>query len=323
MGKNNKKKTQKEFIDEVILLHNDEYSVVGEYINAKTKIKFKHNVCENIFEMTPTNFLSGQQCPHCKSLRRSSESLISNEEFKKEIYDLVGDEYTVMSQYTGRLNKITIKHNKCNKTFHMTPNAFINKGNRCTNRQCLHERMSDSMRDSDEQFRIKFNDIANGDYKLLSQYTLSNEKIKIRHKICGHIFSMKPNNFLQGQGCPYCSISKAELKIRNYCEEKNINYIWQKGFNGLVGLRGGELLYDFYFPKKNLLLEYQGQFHDGSLLNKCQTKEKLYSQQEHDKRKREYANSHNIKLLEIWYWDFENIEEILERELGVSISLAS
>jgi len=40
-------------------------------------------------------------------------------------------------------------------------------------------------------------------------------------------------------------------------------------------------------------------------------------QLEHDRRKREYAKKHNINLLEIWYWDFDNIEKILDRELEV------
>ena len=38
-------------------------------------------------------------------------------------------------------------------------------------------------------------------------------------------------------------------------------------------------------------------------------------QQEHDKRKREYAKNHEIKLLEIWYYDFDNIKEILEEHI--------
>ena len=41
-------------------------------------------------------------------------------------------------------------------------------------------------------------------------------------------------------------------------------------------------------------------------------------QQEHDKRKRQYAKDHNIKLIEIWYWDFDKIESILEKELGLT-----
>ena len=34
-------------------------------------------------------------------------------------------------------------------------------------------------------------------------------------------------------------------------------------------------------------------------------------------KKSMYAKEHNIKLLEIWYWDFDNIEEILRRTLNV------
>lgn len=46
-------------------------------------------------------------------------------------------------------------------------------------------------------------------------------------------------------------------------------------------------------------------------------KEKFISQIEHDKRKREYVKSHGYKFIEIWYYDFDNIEEILNKELEV------
>ena len=38
-------------------------------------------------------------------------------------------------------------------------------------------------------------------------------------------------------------------------------------------------------------------------------------QVEHDNRKCEYAYYNKIKLLIIWYWDFDNIEEILDNIL--------
>ena len=77
------------------------------------------------------------------------------------------------------------------------------------------------------------------------------------------------------------------------------------------------LSYDFYLPKYNLLIEYQGNYHDGTVNKEVQSDEKFNRQQEHDKRKREYAKKNNIKLLEIWYWDFDNIEGILKRELNL------
>ena len=77
------------------------------------------------------------------------------------------------------------------------------------------------------------------------------------------------------------------------------------------------LSYDFYLPKYNLLIEYQGQFHDGNITGDYQTEEMLEIQQEHDRRKRQYAIDHNIELMEIWYWDFDNIENILHDRLDV------
>ncbi|CCL55131.1 hypothetical protein ACKTJW_003212 [Clostridioides difficile] len=73
---------------------------------------------------------------------------------------------------------------------------------------------------------------------------------------------------------------------------------------------------DFILPKLNIWIEYNGEFHDGSLTNSYQTEEQYEKQQEHDRKKREYAKNNGYKLLEIWYWDFDNIEEILDREIG-------
>ena len=92
--------------------------------------------------------------------------------------------------------------------------------------------------------------------------------------------------------------------------------IIQKKYKDLTGVNSGLLSYDFYIPQKNILIEYQGEYHDGTAGN--QTNEEFIIQQEHDRRKRQYAKDHNIKLLEIWYWDFDNIEEILSRELGLT-----
>mgnify|MGYP000941337139 FL=1 len=116
--------------------------------------------------------------------------------------------------------------------------------------------------------------------------------------------------------CPKCNYSKGEEKIYNYLTENKINYNSQQKFHRLVGINNGNLSYDFYLKQYNLLIEYQGEYHDGTVSN--QTEEEFKIQIEHDNRKREYAEQHNIKLLEIWYWNFDNIEEILNKELKLN-----
>ena len=116
--------------------------------------------------------------------------------------------------------------------------------------------------------------------------------------------------------CPECQYSVGEKKIEDYLKTYSITYIPQKEFKGLVGIKNGSLSYDFYLPDYNTLIEYQGEFHDcdGGKGTKYM-KSKFPIQQEHDRRKKEYAKNNNINLLEIWYWDFNNIEEILNKKL--------
>lgn len=131
-----------------------------------------------------------------------------------------------------------------------------------------------------------------------------------RHPECG-IQLMSTANARKNH-CPYCRQSKGEAKIRQFLTSHNITFQSQKKFDELLGVGGGKLSYDFYIPHRNLLIEYQGNFHDGTA-GSIQTNEEFQRQKIHDERKREYSQKHNIKLLEIWYPDFENIEVILSQ----------
>lgn len=97
---------------------------------------------------------------------------------------------------------------------------------------------------------------------------------------------------------------------------KNISFEHNKTFDTLLSSKGYHLSYDFYLPQYNILCEVQGKQHTAPI--KYFGGEKQFEkQQEHDKRKREYAENNGYKLLEIWYYDFDNIETILDKELEV------
>lgn len=119
--------------------------------------------------------------------------------------------------------------------------------------------------------------------------------------------------------CPECDYSKGEKEINGYLNTYNIDHLNQKTFDNLIGIGGGLLSYDFYLPKYNLLIEYQGIQHEKPVdfdgLGMKHAKEQFKQQKEHDKRKRQYAKDNNINLLEIWYWDYDNIEKILNNKI--------
>ena len=79
MQAKNIQKTTKQFIEELKVV-NSEITVIGDYINANTKIKVKHT-CGHQWNPTPHNLLKGNSCPRCnesKGEKFLSKVLTSN-----------------------------------------------------------------------------------------------------------------------------------------------------------------------------------------------------------------------------------------------------
>lgn len=138
---------------------------------------------------------------------------------------------------------------------------------------------------------------------------------------CSHTWeaTICNRNKENGTNCPECSKSHGEKQLKKVLDLYNLYFIQQKEFEGLLGLGNKNLSYDFYILKYNLLIEYQGIQHEKYVKGLHKSKKDFEKQLEHDKRKREYAEKNNIRLLEIWYYDFDKIEEILLKELNILI----
>lgn len=101
-----------------------------KYENNKSEIYIKHLVCGNTFTTTSINFFGtknrvGRRCPYCFN------NFVDTNIFKERVYNLVGDEYTVLSEYNKSDEKIKMRHNKCGHEYYVTPTAFTSNGNRC------------------------------------------------------------------------------------------------------------------------------------------------------------------------------------------------
>ena len=119
--------------------------------------------------------------------------------------------------------------------------------------------------------------------------------------------------------CNCVNNSLGEQKIAEILSKHNIHFIRQKTFEDLKSDKDNFMFFDFYLPEHNLLIEYQGEFHDGIPYKKnpngVQTKEQWKSQKIRDKIKKEWAKNHNIDFLEIWYYEKQRIEKIVEEAL--------
>jgi hypothetical protein len=119
------------------------------------------------------------------------------------------------------------------------------------------------------------------------------------------------SNFL----CPSCQDSYGEKTIETYFVLNEIKFKKHISFSDLVGTRNGYLSYDFYLPDYGLLIEFRGKQHCEFIKGMHKTMKDFERQIEHDSRKKEYANDNNIELLEIYYWDLNNINNILHNKL--------
>lgn len=114
------------FIKEDLAKHGIEL-LSTEYKNNYTKIKVRHE-CGFVIDRTYTSISTNDyKCPHCikKGFYRDTE------QFYKEIYDLVGDEYTFYGEYINSNTKMKVKHNICGHTYEVSPTKFINCNCRC------------------------------------------------------------------------------------------------------------------------------------------------------------------------------------------------
>ena len=301
----------------------DEYSLVDVHRGKHgIDLVLLHNECNSLYTVNAYKFFnSNNRCqnPECKHRRISAKQMKPKSRVLSEIKSLTNDEYLVLGDYTGTHNNMTFIHNieSCGFKFLMTPHNFIQGGQRCP--QCAKVTRREKITKTQEQYEKEIFDLYGDEYVVIGKYINSKEHIKIKHKNCGHSFDVAASKmFYNVKICPYCDQpTKGEQRIINYLDTyTNIKYTYQKYYSDLIGVNFGLLSYDFYIPEQNMLIEYQGEYHDGTARN--QTKEGFIIQQEHDRRKRQYAKDHNIKLLEIWYWDFDNIEEILSRELSIA-----
>ena len=146
-----------------------------------------------------------------------------------------------------------------------------------------------------------------------------------KHKKVGIQYTRRGNmKRSEVEGCKYCldkkkfKFSKGEKRIENYLKLHNINYVPQYSFNDCRDIL--TLPFDFYLIDKNIICEYDGQHHympvNFNGKSDEEAKEHFLYVQRHDKIKNEYCEKHNIKIIRIPYWDYKNIEKILDKEIA-------
>ena len=296
----------------------EEYDILNETIHGSTKkATFIHRNCpENgsdyRFNMIIKDFIGGQRCPRCAAKKR----ILSNTKIKdkeviihkksRQIYNLnkyieqinSTPEYEYISindtRYTTVHTKVNIKHKTCDNIFVKRISDFIYNKQLCpicTGKGGKKKDISETIRRLDEAGFELFQ------YSGGHLYTSSTYLLKC--KKCRSVQERSLNTIINLHGQCDCQIargSKGERIINEILSDANIFFLKNKTFEGLISV--SSLKCDFYIPKYNAIIEYDGyqHFRDCSFISGT-----LDERHKRDLIKNKFCTDNNIKILRISY----------------------
>jgi len=104
-----------------------------ENINSHDKVLVKHKICGYEYPVSFNKFLMGRRCPKCSGKIKGT-----TENFKKAVYNLVGNEYTVLGEYVNRETPIKMLH-ESGEIIEAKPYLFLKGMNRSKNDKSIIE----------------------------------------------------------------------------------------------------------------------------------------------------------------------------------------
>lgn len=286
------------------------FVLADEYVNYKTPTKIqckKHP--QYIVNLSVQNFLVKKFCPYCslEAGKRKGVKIPYNiiaQDFEKAGYELL----TTQDEYVNAIQDLRCickKHGEILLSY-----GHLAEGRICPH--CSKERYIQSRKLSKEYVKEKLEERGfiwlDEEYKNLTtplHLSCKYHQDKDFYLTFSHIYHSHTK-------CPYCHQSSGEKEVMRILDKYNVKYDTQIRIKDLYRYYGQYLSYDFYIPHLNMFIEYQGQFHDQ--ITNWSSEEHLFDQKERDKMKADYAKKNNYRLLEIWYYDFDNIEDILIKE---------
>lgn len=129
----------------------------------------------------------------------------SNDDFIKEVYELVKDEYTFLEPYNKSNIKIEVRHNKCGNVYKISPNSFL-RGRRCP--KCSG---NEAKRKDTKTFKSEVLNLVGDEYTVIGNYVARNVPILMRHNKCGREYYVEPGNFLYKSRCINCYYDSLRL----------------------------------------------------------------------------------------------------------------
>jgi len=230
-----------------------------------------------------------------------------------------GQEYTYrgVNKIVSTVSRVMVHCGNPNHKWHRMLVSLVLQGCKCCECAGRHQSIEKRKANLLERVKEKFGD---GRFLIaIDEYTTTHNPITVTCLDHNYTYKIAPDILLNGAGgCPYCTASEGEAVIKGWLENHNIPHLWHAQISNedpTLPLQYVEP--DFWLEHLNLYIEYHGQQHyeDVKYFYKGKKIRSFAVQQHRDRYLRDYCQRHGHRLLEIPYWDFQRIDEILTDEL--------
>ena len=300
------KTTKEEFLKR-LEMSNTDFEVLDEFDGWGKKLSITCKSCDFKGIRLPRTIVESGKCPICNGKRRTRTL--------EQVQELISPNIEILSGYENVTSRVRCRCKIDNHEWEGIVYNLIN-GHGCP--KCRSILISQTFRRDKLDFDAKLAELTS-DIVCVGEFTVTHDNALFQCLKCNREFRSTPHNVLQGSRCPYCTVSKGEVAVQNCLDENYIPYETQKKFDDLIGIGGRKLSYDFYLPMQNTLVEFQGRGHyePVAFANRQgeSAEEQFAKQQEHDRRKREYAKLNGYNLLEISYKQMADIPKIIKELL--------
>lgn len=266
-------------------------------------------------------FLHGAECRECARDKNKIKRMLSMQSrIEEEIAQYNNNKLLNKEDYfNDETSNLKILCGSCNNVFVTSRHAYLKNAKRNSNYMCpdcnakfIRENLLRNKDDVEEYINS-----INGNI-LLNKYDYQGNDVHnlhIRCGNCGNVFTTSLLCYQMGKttcDCCSCKISRGEFAIKNVLDLYGVDYDKEHWF---VDCRDKyPLPFDFYLPDYNMCIEYQGEQHY-KVVPRFGGEKELINRQYHDKIKKDYCKNNNIILIEIPYWEYENIEKILVEKI--------
>jgi len=279
--------------------------------SSREKFNWTCKICNYKWQISADVRNRGRGCPQCAKTSQKESQSLSDIDFLYRAREIHGNKYSY-DNYNGYSNKIEItclKHGK----FYQTPRSHISQKAGCL--QCgIEENATNNVIPFDVAVS-RLREVHGDKYEYFDdgyEGTGSSKKIGLICKIHGKSF-IDYKGHRSGWECRKCvlesTMSRGERIIKELIDEHGIKYIQEYSIQPII--HPHKLRFDFYLPKLNILIEFDGiqHFKEWKLSN-----DSLLERQFRDLAKDHYCLINKISLIRIPYTQ-EDIKKFLSEHM--------